>query len=138
MIKEVEFHAEPSSNDIDFLTQRINVEKKEFGAAYPFAFLMRNEQGVIVAGCNGSVIFGVIYTDQLWVHPDYRKTGLGSKLMGQVHEYALKKGCTMATVATMSFQGAQKFYEKLGYIVDFTREGYAYGSSILYMKKEIF
>lgn len=84
-----------------------------------------------------SMIFGSIYTDQLWVHPDYRKSGLGCKLMEAVHDYGHKCGCTMATVATMSFQGAKAFYEKLGYISDFVRYGYIYSSSCNFMKKEL-
>jgi GNAT superfamily N-acetyltransferase len=80
----------------------------------PFAFFIRDEKNQIIAGCNGSVIFGSIYTDQLWVHPDHRKNGLGHQLMEAVHDYGRRSGCSMATVATMSFQGAKSFYEKLG------------------------
>ncbi|HQY23040.1 MAG TPA: GNAT family N-acetyltransferase [Gammaproteobacteria bacterium] len=54
----------------------------------------------------------LIYTDQLWVHPDHRKKALGHQLMEAVHDYGRKSGCTMATVATMNFQGAKAFYEK--------------------------
>ena len=55
----------PTSADIDFLTQKINQETPEFGEAHPFAFFIRDEKNQIMAGCNGSVIFGSIYTDQL-------------------------------------------------------------------------
>lgn len=72
---------------------------------------MRDEHNQIIAGCNGSVIFGSIYTDQLWVHPDHRRIGLGHQLMEAVHDYGRKSECSMATVATMSFQGAKTFYE---------------------------
>ncbi len=109
----------PASTDIDFLTHRINQETLDFGSAYPFAFFIRDECNQIIAGCNGSVIFGSIYTDQLWVHPHHRKSGLGYKLMEAVHDYGHKLGCSMATVATMSFQRTKAFYEKLGYVVDF-------------------
>jgi hypothetical protein len=37
--------------------------------------------------------------------------------MGAVHDYGRKLGCRIATVATISFQGASGFYEKLEYIV---------------------
>jgi GNAT superfamily N-acetyltransferase len=127
----------PTSADIDFLTHKINQETPDFGAAYPFAFFIRAEHGQIIAGCNGSVVFGSIYTDQLWVQQEYRSTGLGHKLMAAVHEYGLGVGCTMATVATMSFQGAREFYEKLGYTVDFARSGYSNNSRCLFMQKEL-
>ncbi len=62
------FTSAPASEDIDFLTHKINEETPEFGEAHPFAFFIRDEKNQIIAGCNGSVIFGSIYTDQLWVH----------------------------------------------------------------------
>lgn len=127
----------PDSRDIEFLTQKINQETPGFGQAHPFAFFIRDDAGEIIAGCNGSVIFGAIYTDQLWVDPHYRRQGLGRKLMEHVHKLGGQAGCTMATVATMSFQNAQPFYEHLGYRVDFKRPGYAKGGHLIFFKKEL-
>jgi GNAT superfamily N-acetyltransferase len=137
-IKELEFEIlnNPSSSELDFLTHQINNEAMGQGAAYPFAILVRNKENEIVAGCNGSVIFGSIYTDQLWVAPTLRKQGLGKKLMEAVHEYGKKQGCTIATVATMSFQ-APNFYKELGYKIDFSREGYNKGASCIFMSKKL-
>jgi proline iminopeptidase len=123
--------------DFDFLTQKINEEKPDFGKAYPFAFLIKNDKKQIIGGCNGFVIFGNIYTDQLWVDPNYRNNGLGYKLMAKVHEYGVKSGCTMATLATMNFQEVLSFYAKLGYITDFERTGYNKGASCIFMRKEL-
>ncbi len=126
-----------NSRDIDFLTQQINHETPDFGAAYPFAFFIRNDAGEIIAGCNGSVIFGSIYTDQLWVHPSHRRQKFGEKLMERVHSYGSENRCSMATVATMSFQGAAEFYAKLGYEIDFERAGYVKGSSCIFLRKRL-
>ena len=144
----IEYTSTPTSADIDFLTQKINQETPDFGSAHPFAFFVRDEHNQIIAGCNGSVIFGSMYTDQLWVHPDHRKKGLGHKLMEAVHDYGRKSGCAMATVATMSFhqptpkgfgltRGAKAFYEKLGYISDFERHGYTQNSSCIFLKRSL-
>jgi GNAT superfamily N-acetyltransferase len=134
----IEFTKSPMETYINFLTQKINQETPEYGEAHPFAFFIRDESNQIIAGCNGSVIFGGIYTDQLWVHPDCRKNGLGHQLMEAVHDYGRKEwGCTMATVSTMSFQGALGFYKKLGYVTDFERTGYAHSSSSHFMRKEL-
>ncbi len=134
---DIEFISSPTATDIDFLTQKINQETPEFGEARPFAFCIRDDQNQIIAGCNGSVIFGSIYTDQLWVNPNHRNKGLGKQLMAAVHEYGGKVGCSMATVATMSFQGVKAFYEKLGYVSDFEREGYTGNASCLFMRKPL-
>ncbi|MDP1974843.1 MAG: GNAT family N-acetyltransferase [Alphaproteobacteria bacterium] len=132
------FTLNPKSQDIDFLTQKINEDAQKNGIqekAYSFAFFMRGAKDNIIAGCNGSVIYGSIYTDQLWVHEAYRNQGLGTTLMQQVHDYGREIGCSMASIATMSFQKASKFYENLGYVCDFERIGYSNGASCVFMKK---
>lgn len=127
----------PSSIDVNFLTHKINQEKPEYGSAYPFAFFMRDENEHIVAGCNGSVVYGSIYTDQLWVSPTHRRKKLAVTLMEKVHDYGIENGCTMAVVATMSFQGVVSFYERLGYTIDFKREGYAHQSACYFLIKSL-
>jgi len=127
----------PSSQDTDFLTLKIHSETSGFGEWYPFGFFIRNDAGEIIGGCNGSVIFGAIYTDQLWVHPDHRKAGLGRQLMEQVHGYGREKNCSMATVSTMSFQNARAFYEKLRYTVYYDLKGYINNTSCHFLKLEL-
>lgn len=133
----LEYTSTPESVDVDFLTQKINQETPECGQAHPFAFFIKDEKAEILAGCNGSVIFGSIYTDQLWVHPAYRMQGFGYKLMEAVHDLGRRSRCSMATVATMSFQGSKPFYEKLGYVVDFERPGYTQNSRCLFLKRSL-
>lgn len=127
---------EPRDKDIEFLTTKINEEATEYGSAYPFAILVRSEEQQVIGGCNGSFVFGSIYTDQLWVEDSFRRRGIGSKLMEEVHKLGKKKGCTIASVVTMSFQ-APEFYKKLGYQIDFVREGYREGAACLHMSKKI-
>ena len=66
---KLEFTLTPSASDINFITQKINEDGSDFGSAYPFAFFIRDKAKNIIAGCNGSVIFGCIYTDQLRARP---------------------------------------------------------------------
>ncbi|MDA0967988.1 MAG: GNAT family N-acetyltransferase [Proteobacteria bacterium] len=133
----IEYTKNPASNDIDFLTKQINQETSEYGEAYPFAFFMRDDEAEIIAGANGFVIYGAIYTDQLWVDKEYRGQGFAKKIMDKVHEFGLLEGCKIATVQTMSFQGAHSFYEKLGYVQDFKRTGYVNGSNCIFMRKAL-
>ena len=148
---KIEHTSTPASEDIDFLTQKINQETPDLSSAHPFAFFVRDEHNQIIAGCNGSVIFGSIYTDQLWVHPDHRKKGLGHKLMEAVHDYGRKSGCTMATVATMSFHlpALYELRQTRGAFVDFAcpavalqerrgkRPGYTQNSSCIFLKRSL-
>ena len=132
---EIEFTKSPKENDINYLTEKINAETIEFGHAYPFGFFIRNNKNDIIAGANGFVIYGKIYTDQLWVDPDYRNKGLASKLMNQVHNFGIKEGCFIAAISTMNFQNAIGFYKKLGYQIEFESDGYSNDSYCLFMKK---
>lgn len=137
---KIERTLSPSSENIDFLTAKINESTKALGIeeeAYPFAFFIRDDESNIIAGCNGSVVYGSIYTDQLWVNERYRGQGLGKQLMQKVHDYGREIGCTMATVSTISFQNARGFYEHLGYVCDFQRTGYIYDSSCLFLLKSL-
>lgn len=134
---KIELTTQPNNQDIDFLTEKINDEKLEFGKAFPFAFFIRNENMEIIAGCNGSIIFGTIYTDQLWVHPNFRSQGLGRRLMESVHNYGVSLGCRIATACTMDFQEARKFYEALGYEVDFERSGYIKEAHCLFLRLQL-
>ncbi len=129
---ECEVTDNPSSTDLDFLTREINEEL----AAHSFTIFIRDKEGKIIAGCNGSIICGSIYTDQLWVDPSLRNQGLGTKLMKSAHEHGKKHGCMLATVTTMDFQ-APNFYAKLGYKIDFSKEGYSNGASCIFMSKKL-
>lgn len=132
----VHFTAAPDAADIDFIAQQINQETPECGAA-PFAFFIRNDQGHIMAGCNGAVIFGSIYTDQIWVHPTHRRQGLGRTLMERVHAHGVAHGATQAALNCMSFQEAAAFYKHLGYVLDFQRPGYIKDASCLFFTRPL-
>lgn len=138
---KVELTFTPQSQDIDFLTSCINQDSLSQGIvckAYPFAFFIRDSKDELIGGCNGSVVYGVIYTDQLWISPRYRGKGYGRLLMEKVHTLALEKQCTMATVSTLSFQNGHHFYQHLGYKCEFSRPGYSGQGICYFMKKDLF
>jgi GNAT superfamily N-acetyltransferase len=131
------FTKDPVTADVNFLTNKINEETDKWGEASPFGFFIRDDQNHIIAGANGFVIYGTIYTDQLWVNKKDRNKGLAKKIMDKVHVFATEEGCRLATIQTMSFQEAQGFYQKLGYVQDFKRSGYVKGSHCIFMSKEL-
>ena len=84
---KIEYTNSPKAEDIEFLTAKIDEEIKEYGSSLPFAFFIKNKDDQIIAGCNGCATLACIYTDQLWVDPNYRNQGLAKNLMEKVHEY---------------------------------------------------
>ncbi len=134
---KIEFTTAPNHTDVEYLTDKINAETANYGQAQPFGFFIRDKNNEIIAGANGFVMYGKIYTDQLWVDSAFRNQGLARQLMEKVHELGKVEGCTSATVSTMSFQHAKSFYEKLGYEINFERTGYVNESSCYFMSKSI-
>ena len=58
----------------------------------------------------------------VWVHPDSRGSGVGSRLLHDFEAEAVKRGCTHVFVTSFTFQ-APGFYERHGYGEIFRWEG---------------
>ncbi|MBA3602120.1 MAG: GNAT family N-acetyltransferase [Parachlamydiaceae bacterium] len=88
----------------------------------------------------GSVVvqlfWGQLQIKYLFVDKKYRGKGIARHLMHQALEFGKVRGCQFAFLETMSFQ-ALELYQKLGFVVDFTRPGYAKNTSIHYLKKTL-
>lgn len=139
-LHEIEFTTNPSLEVLAALTKGINDDSNESGIhsdVEPFGLVLRDKNEKIIAGASGFVLYGGIYTAQLWVDKLLRGKGFGKMLMDKIHDYARSKGCLISTLRTMSFQKALKFYEKLGYYVEYKQEGYENGHSCLYLVKSL-
>jgi ribosomal protein S18 acetylase RimI-like enzyme len=67
------------------------------------------DSGAVVAGIVGAAYWGKLHVRMLWVHPEYRSNGLGSRLMCWAEELR----CVSVMVDTMSFQ-APDFLRQVG------------------------
>ncbi len=74
----------------------------------------RDQEGVVVGGLRGVILWTWLLVDWLWVTPSARKQGLGSLLLRTGEQSARDKGCRSAFLNTFSFQ-APDFYLKNGY-----------------------
>ncbi|WP_027635594.1 GNAT family N-acetyltransferase [Clostridium butyricum] len=71
--------------------------------------------GDIIAGINSKMYcWNCLYIDVLWVKEEYRKEGLGSKILNEIEKVAKDKGCYLIHLDTFDFQ-AKGFYIKHGY-----------------------
>lgn len=74
------------------------------------------ETGEILGGLWGSTAYGHLHIDMLILPEEMRGRGLGTRLMAQAEEEAVRRGCRGSYLETFDFQ-ARGFYEKVGYSV---------------------
>ena len=78
--------------------------------------------GEKIAGViTGRAYYNEVHIGDLIVAEEYRRSGLGSRLVRAAEDAYRGKGYDVATLTTFGFQ-APDFYQKLGYHIEFIRE----------------
>jgi len=77
---------------------------------------VRDAAGRVVAGLDSSFYAGWLFVNDLWVHAELRRRGLGRRLLQEAERRALERGCHSVWLDTFSFQ-APGFYQRLGFEV---------------------
>lgn len=97
---------------------------------------LKNDNNEIIAGLNSAICWNWMEIDILWVHKDYRKQGLGKRLLEEAEKIARTNKCTFIKLNTFSFQ-APEFYEKYGYKVIAIIDNAPFGNKHYYYKKDM-
>jgi len=103
-----------------------------------FWIFMRNKENKVVGGLLGFTIGDWLHIKVLWVEESLRNKGNGTKLLKMAEDEAIKRGCKLADLDTLSPQA--KFYEKNGYTVFATLDRCPEGQikhSLKFMKKDL-
>jgi GNAT superfamily N-acetyltransferase len=86
-------------------------------SAHTLAILLRESAtDAIVGGLWGRSLWGSMYIDIMFVPEDLRGLGIGTSLVRQAEQEALRRGCKHMWTDTYAFQ-ARQFYEKMDFIV---------------------
>ena len=101
----------------------------------PVRLVARDEIG-LVGGLLGSTRWNWLYVAKLWVDERGRGKGIGTQLLIAAEGLARSRGCTDASLDTFEYQ-ARPFYEKLGYELFGTLEGYPPGYRQFYLRKRL-
>jgi ribosomal protein S18 acetylase RimI-like enzyme len=109
---------------------------KGLPAICPFSIFIKDQKGNILGGASGSLFHGSLYLDSLWVEKTLRHQGWGSLLMHEVEKRGGERGASFVTLNTMDWE-ALPFYQKLGYSIEFTREGYHKDSKMFMLRKNL-
>jgi GNAT superfamily N-acetyltransferase len=97
---------------------------------------LRDERAAIVGGLLGHIRWRWAYVAKLWVADELRGRGHGAALMNAAEADARAKGCLGIYLDTFEYQ-ARPFYEKLGYALFGTLEGYPPGSRQFFLAKRL-
>ena len=85
-----------------------------------FCFVAEDE-GKIAGVIVGRAYYNEVHIGDLIVGKDYRKEGVGSKLVAAVENAYKGKGYDKIALTTFGFQ-APEFYKKLGYELEYVRK----------------
>lgn len=104
------------------------------GNERPISCFVRDAGGRTIGGLLGHVRWRWLYVAKLWLPESTREQGVGSRLMAAIEEYAWSRDCLGVYLDTFEYQ-ARPFYEKLGYELYGTLEGYPPGYRQYYLRK---
>jgi GNAT superfamily N-acetyltransferase len=102
----------------------------------PLSVFVRDENGEVLGGLIGQMLFDWLYVDKLWLPDTLRGTGMGGAVLAAAELHAMARGCRWAHLQTLEHQ-ALPFYERRGYSVFGVLEGYPPGSRRYYMRKTL-
>lgn len=100
------------------------------------ASFAKDDENQTIGGIAGEIKWGWLYIEGLWIDESYRGQQLGSKLLGQLENYAQSKGIYNYRLETTSFQ-ALGFYEKHHYCVFGQLADMPPGHTSYFLKKEL-
>ncbi len=98
--------------------------------------VMARAGGVLLGGLVGETARGWLTIELLWVGEARRRQGLGSTLLLAAETEARRRGCRHAQLWTFDFQ-ARPFYERHGFRLFGTLDGYPNGHRSFFMRKDL-
>ncbi len=90
----------------------------------------------VIGGISGNLFWNYLYIDIMWIHENYRKQGIGSKLIEKIERLSIKNEIYRSHLCTASFQ-AVEFYEKCGYTIFGKLEDMPEGETEFYLYKRL-
>lgn len=107
-----------------------------FGNSHDFSVFLKDNDNKIHGGIIAQVRpkLKLLYLDYIWVAPEFRNKGFGTKIVYIAEQIAKNKGCETAEVETLNFQ-AEIFYQKLGYSRFGVIEKYMGNYDYIFMRK---
>lgn len=136
---QIETIENPSHEMMDFFEDKIaefNHLHWEVKRKIPLVIQAKNANSEVVAGVAAKTFGNWLLIENLWVSENLRGQEMGSKILQQLHQAAIARGCRYALLDTLNFQ-ARGFYEKFGYSVQWTQNEYPKTGCKYFMTKTL-
>ncbi len=101
-----------------------------------FSIFIKDQKQTVLGGISGVTFYGSLYIDSLWIEKTIRRQGWGAKLMREAEKIGKERGASFVTLNTMDWEGLP-FYQKLGYSIEFMREGYEKDSKMYMLRRAL-
>ena len=102
----------------------------------PVQVFLRDDDGQIVGGLLGHIRWRWLYVAKLWIAESHRGQGQGAALLAAAEQYAISRECIGSYLDTFEYQ-ARPFYERCGYQLCGTLEGYPPGYRQFFLSKRL-
>ena len=112
------------------------IEQLEGSMPGKLACCFRNNKDQIIAGIMGSATLNMFFISHLFVEPEYRNNGLGTKLLYSIEGLALQKGCNILRLNTFN-RKTHALYAKAGFEETVCISSYMNGFDLVYYHKKI-
>ncbi|KZS40073.1 acetyltransferase [Aquimarina aggregata] len=100
-------------------------------------FVAKDENGIEIGGIlAGLGYWNGLEINILWVKEEYRKKGVGTRILKHAEKIAIEKGAKISMLDTFDFQ-AEEFYLKNGYNPIGEMNGFPEGHRRIYFSKEL-
>jgi len=135
----IDFEPNPPPETIEAIDRALtayNQSRAEAPDFAPFALVVRNAQGEIIAGLKATSFYDWLAIELLWVDDRLRGEGYGTALLAQAEAIGRERGCFLAFLTTLSFQ-APGFYASHGYTEFGTLENPQLGLKRHYFQKSL-
>jgi ribosomal protein S18 acetylase RimI-like enzyme len=111
-------------------------QEKGLPPIQPFSLFIKDQKQTVLGGISGVTLYGSLYIDSLWIDKAIRHQGWGTKLTREAEKIGKEREVSFAIIHTMDWEGLQ-FYQKLGYSIEFIREGYNKNSKMYMLRKTL-
>lgn len=129
----------PTADDVELICESLRRFNHPYAGTIPLAavnVVARTGDGVLIGGIVAELMLGWVEVHVLWVEPNFRALGMGSRLLLECERQAVALGAHSARLDTFDWQ-AEVFYQRHGYTCFGRLQDYPVGHERIFMQKRL-